>query len=63
MVVDIHINDSYPLKNVMSNTKSIDPGPSAQFSQADLGQNFLLLIDFLHIEGPYYLMSKVGCSD
>ena len=28
-------------------------------SQADLGQNFLLLVSFPHVKGPVYLMSRL----
>ena len=27
--------------------------------QADLGQNFLLLVNFLHVKRPYYLMIQL----
>ena len=36
--------------------KSIGPGQPAQFGQADLGRNFLLLAYFMHIKGLYYSM-------
>ena len=31
---------------------SFGPGQPAQSAQAELGQNFLLSVNFLHIKGP-----------
>ena len=36
--------------------KSIDPYQPAQSAQADMGQNFLLSLNFLDIQGPFYIM-------
>ena len=39
----------------------IDPGQPGQFAEADLGRNFLLLVNVLHIKGPYNLVIHFGC--
>ena len=36
--------------------KSTDQGQPEQFPQADLGLNFSLLVNSLHMKGPVYLM-------
>ena len=43
-------------RGLIASAKSIDPGQATQSAQPDLGRNFLLLINFLHIHGPVYLM-------
>ena len=40
---------------INASAKSIDPGQPAQSAQADLGRNFLILVNFLLIKGPNYL--------
>ena len=35
--------------------KSIDPCQPAQSAQADMGRNFSLCSNFLHVKGPFYI--------
>ena len=42
--------------NVMYFAKSINPSWPAQSAQADLGRNFLLLVNCLRVEGPVYII-------
>ena len=49
MCEDIDKDVSFSVKRgLYTSTKSIDPDEPAQFEQADLGKNLLLLVDFLH---------------
>ena len=43
-------------RGLNTSAKSIDPDQTAQTAQADLGRNLLLLVKFLHINGPYIPM-------
>ena len=36
--------------------KNIDPCQPAQSAQADMGRNFSLSINFLHVKGPFYII-------
>ena len=55
--VDLHIHELCSMKKVLNaSAKSINPGQPALSGQTDLGRNFLLLISFQRIKGPYYFM-------
>ena len=41
--------------------KSIDPGQPAQTVQVDLIQDFLLLVNFLHVNEPVLPNNPFGC--
>ena len=46
-------------KRLNASARSIDPGQSRQSTQADLGQNFLLLSNFLHVQEPVSLVTHL----
>ena len=52
--VDLPINESFSVKTGLhAFAKSIDSGQPARNAQTDLGRNFLLLANFMHIKGLY----------
>ena len=61
---NLKINEACSVKRGLEAfAKSIDPCQPAQFAPADMGRNFSLQINFLHIKGPFYLMIRsVSCS-
>ena len=42
--------------------ESIDPCQPLPFAQGDMGQTFLLLVNFLYVQGPVYLMVQTVTS-
>ena len=59
--VDLSINEPFSMKKESNaSSKSIDTDQPAQSAQADLGRNFLLLVNFLHIKELYYFMIHKG---
>ena len=60
--VDLRINEvSSVHRGHNASAKSIESGQPAQFAQAVLSRNCLLLVNCLHIIGTYYPMIRFDC--
>ena len=47
------MNQALEKRGFNASAKSIDPGLPAQFVLADMGRNYFLFMNCLHVQGPF----------